>query len=262
MVTPAPTPEPVDPREMRAERRRAAAERLGVIGMALAEAMLARFGDATNAGEPVDTGAVALEYSRVSHGVRQSLLLEARFDGAGADLAKAVTDERATRRAEQDQARRKRIGANTECVGAAVGAVIAAESKRSGDKARARGLRARLWENLQDPREEDDFADLPVSRLVARICGDLGVPVDWSLWEDEDWAVDEWRAGLAGSPYAAPGETPGPGAAPERTETPTHNETPRFRDPPPLPTAPEILCAAEARPQALRDAALARGPPG
>ena len=264
MVAPAPTPtpEPVDPREARAERRRAAAERMSVIGEALAEAMLARVSEAMNAGEAVDMGAVALEYSRVSHGVRQSLLLEERFDSAGADLAKTVSEERAARRAAQDEARRKRIGLHARCVGGAVGAAIAAESKRSGDKARARGLRTRLWEQLEDPREADEIADLPVSKLVARICDDLGVPVDWSLWEDEDCAVDEWRAGVAGSPYAAPGETPGPGAAPERADASALPEAISFRDLPPLPNAPEILCAAEARPHALQDAALARGPPG
>jgi hypothetical protein len=230
--------------------------------MALAEAMLARFGEALNAGDDVDPGAVALEYSRLSRGVRQSLLLEARFDDAGADLAKAVSDERAARQAAQDQARRERIGAHTGCVGAAVGAAIAAESKRSGDKARARGLRARLWEQLEDPREEDAFADLPISALVARLCGDLGVPVDWSLWEDEDWAVAEWRAGFAGSPYVARGETPELVEALERAEASGLPEAIGFRGPPPLPDAPEILCAAQARPRALQDAALARGPPG
>ena len=264
---PTPESEPIDPREARAARRLADAERLSRIGMALAEAMLARVSDAMNAGEAVDPGAVALEHARLSRAVRQSLLLEERFDSAGANLAKAVTDERAARRAEQDEARRKRIGLHTGCVGAAVGAAISAESKRSGDKARARGQRARLWEQLEDPREEDEFADLPVSKLVARICGDLGVPVDWSLWEDEDWAVDEWRAGLAGSPYAAaPGETPGPGAAPERPperlEDSKWPEARVFNQPPPLPNAPEILCAVEARPHGLQDAALARGPPG
>src|ERR1700679_266232 len=105
MVTATPTPEPIDPREARAERRRADAERLSRIGMALAEAMLARISEALNAGDDVDPGAVALEYSRLSRAARQSLLLEARFDDAGADLAKTVSDERAARRAEEEQAR-------------------------------------------------------------------------------------------------------------------------------------------------------------
>jgi hypothetical protein len=42
-----------------------------------------------------------------------------------------------------------------------------------------------LVDRLEDPREADALADLPVSILVAGFCKDLGVAVDWSLWEDE-----------------------------------------------------------------------------
>ena len=102
----------------------AAAERLSVIGMALSEAMLARVSEAMKAGEAVDTGAVALEYSRLSRSVRQTLALEARFDAAGADLAKALTDERTARRERAEQARADRIQFNFDCVEAAVGEAI------------------------------------------------------------------------------------------------------------------------------------------
>lgn len=39
---------------------------------------------------------------------------------------------------------------------------------------------------------EDDlgFADRPIAEQVARICRDLGVTPDWSLWADEDWAIE------------------------------------------------------------------------
>ena len=49
---------------------------------------------------------------------------------------------------------------------------------------------------------------MSVSALVAKICKTLDLPVDWSLWEDEDWAVAEWREGVAGSPYAAAVQIP------------------------------------------------------
>jgi hypothetical protein len=45
-----------------------------------------------------------------------------------------------------------------------------------------------------------------VSELVARICKDLGVSVDWSLWEDEAWAIEE----AAAREPALSGEAPGP----------------------------------------------------
>lgn len=256
-----PESEPVDPRQARAARRLDAVERLSVIGMALAEAMLARVSEAMKAGEAVDTGAVALEYARLSRSVRQTLALEARFDAAGADLAKALADERAARRERAEQARADRISFNMECVEAAVSEAIAAEADRTGDEARAERLNERLLEQLEDPREEDEIADRPVSALIARVSKSLGVAVDWSLWEDEDWAVAEWRAGLAGSPYAASSPTPGRGEEPERPEAPGDEES-ELGEPPELPNAPEILCAAQARPGALQAAALARGPPG
>jgi len=263
MITPASTleSEPVDPREARAAQRRAAAERLRVIGMALSEAMLARVSEAMKAGEAVDTGAVALEYARLSRSVRQTLALEARFDAAGADLAKALADERTARRERAEQARADRIQFNFDCVEAAVGEAIAAETDRTGDEARAERLNERLLEQLEDPREEDEIADQPISALIARVCENLGVAVDWSLWEDEDWAVAEWRAGLVGSPYAASSHTPGRRDEPERPEA-SGPEEPGLREPPELPNAPEILRAAQTRPGALQEAALARGPPG
>jgi hypothetical protein len=63
-----------------------------------------------------------------------------------------------------------------------------------------------LDERLADREDDDDFLDRPVSELVARICKDLGVSVDWSLWEDEAWAIEE----AAARKPALSGEAPGP----------------------------------------------------
>ncbi len=62
-----------------------------------------------------------------------------------------------------------------------------------------------MHERLEDPDDEADFARRPIGELVARICQDLGVTPDWSLWEAEDWALGEAEAKLPGSPYARPG---------------------------------------------------------
>ena len=233
----------------------ASVERLSIIGMALAEAMLARVSEAMSSGQEVDTGAVALEYSRLSRSVRQSLALEARLDAARADLAFGLAAERQAKRDEDEAARAERIGLAVAGVKAAVGAAIAVEAKRTGDKKLAVRLGRQLSERLEDPREEEAFAELPVSTLVERVCKHLDLPMDWSLWQDDDWAVAEWRAGLAGSPYAAD--------PPERPEPTKAAEAPEFREEIVLPDAPEILCAAQARPGALEEAAaLARWPPG
>jgi hypothetical protein len=270
MTTPASTPESIDPREAldprekRAARRLDALERLSIIGMALSEAMLARVSDAMTAGEAVDAGAVALEYSRLSRAVRQTVALEARLDAGREDLAKRVADERAARRERAQEARAQRMESNSGHVNCAVSRAIEAQAGR-GTK-RARLLNERLETLMEDPRDEDDYALGPVSALVARLCASLGVPVDWSLWKNEDWAAEEWRAGVAGSPYAD-ASRPAPGrrdeeAAPEASSlepsAPRASRTPL--------DAPQILCASQPRPRALEEAVqqgvLARGPPG
>jgi len=100
-----------------------------------------------------------------------------------------------------------RIGFNTDCVHAAVRQVIDAKVAEDPDNERGDRLDERLMAHLEDPREVDDIAD-PISALIARICRDLGLAVDWSLWEDEEWAVTEWRDAVRGSPYAPGGRRP------------------------------------------------------
>jgi hypothetical protein len=57
-----------------------------------------------------------------------------------------------------------------------------------------------LDERLGDGDEEADFADRPIGELVARICRDLGVTPDRSLWQDDDRAIEEAAAKAPGSP--------------------------------------------------------------
>jgi hypothetical protein len=73
------------------------------------------------------------------------------------------------------------------------------------DEAETERLHEALFERLEDPDDEADFADRPVGELVARICHDLELTPDWSLWEAEDWAIEEAEAKMPGSPYAGPG---------------------------------------------------------
>ena len=220
MSDPAPTAETeaVDPREARAARRLAELERLSRIGIEMAEALGRRVADAVAAGEAVDGGAAALEFSRLSMAVRRTLALEARFDAEGAALAERLAAERAEQRArkqaEAERERAVRIGFNTDCVQAAVTQVIDAEVADDADNERGDALDERLTAHLEDPREEDAIADLPVSALIARIAKDLGLAVDWSLWEDEEWAVIEWRDAVCGSPYAPRGPESGVAAGP------------------------------------------------
>jgi len=194
--------EAVDPREARVAERLADLGRLRRIGMAMAEAMLERVADAVSARQPVDTGAAALEFSRLSLAVRRTMALEARFDAEGAALAERRAAERAEKRALDERLRIARIGFNTDCVHAAVSQAIEAEVAEDPDDERSDELGERLMAYLEDPREEDAIAGQPVSAQIARVCKDLGLSADWSLWEDEEWAVIEWRDAVPSSPYA------------------------------------------------------------
>jgi hypothetical protein len=194
--------EALDPREIKAVRRLAVAERMSEIGLAMAEAMLERVCGAMNSGEPVDMGAASLEFSRLELAVDRALALQRLLDADIAALATGLAAERATRLAEDERRRERRIRAHTDCVQTAVRQAIKADPAVVSDKTRAKRLTDGLLRYLNDPREEDTIADLSVSALVAKISETLGLTVDWSLWEDEDWAVAEWREGVAGSPYA------------------------------------------------------------
>lgn len=184
-----------DPREARAARRLAVLERLAEIGMVLAEDLSRRVGETLERGEPLDGGAVALEFSRVSRSVRQTVGLAARLDQDREALAKMFAAEREARQ----KAREDRIEGRRDAVR---DAVLHAVDQAGGGQRKIERLCEALDERLEDPREDDDFADLPVSTLVGRICAALGVAADWDLWKNTDWAGDEWRAAVEGSPYA------------------------------------------------------------
>ena len=57
-----------------------------------------------------------------------------------------------------------------------------------------------------DAYDDPDRAELgrrPIGALVAEICRALDVQVDWSLWEEEEWACQEAQTKAPGSPYAS-----------------------------------------------------------
>jgi hypothetical protein len=66
---------------------------------------------------------------------------------------------------------------------------------------------ADLDERLEDA-DDRDFVDRPIGELVAGICRDLGVTPDWSLWEDESWAIEALKAPAPDAPGAAPPDPP------------------------------------------------------
>ena len=56
---------------------------------------------------------------------------------------------------------------------------------------------------LEEGAEYEGYGDRPVSWTVARLCKALDLDPDWDEWAREDWAKDEARAGVSGSPYVS-----------------------------------------------------------
>ena len=62
-----------------------------------------------------------------------------------------------------------------------------------------------LSERVEDA-DATDFADRPLGEIVAAICRDLGVAVDWTLWEDP--ALGRGSAWPRRGPNAPPPDLP------------------------------------------------------
>ncbi|HEX3363697.1 hypothetical protein [Phenylobacterium sp.] len=156
---------------------------------------------------------LALTFSRVARAVRQTVAPEAR-------LAEDSRKDRAERAA-LSVADRWRSARRKRQVREIVGEVIEVEADGDYDADR---LLAERDERLEDGDEEADFADRPIGELVARICRDLNIIPDWSLFEDADWAIEEARARPPGSPFAAESSGSGnPDETPSDPPWPTHH---------------------------------------
>ena len=188
---PSPEPHPCGCADARIERHLRGLAELGEIGMELARLVRRQAVEqaAANPDGAVDEN-IGLVFTRIARAVRQTFALEARL---AEDRRKAEAETAARRVAET----RLRVGRRKAKVSAIVERVLDAE----GDHGDAENLFYDLGERLETDYDDADFADRPIGELVARICRDLGVIPDWSLWQDEDWAIE--ARGAAASP---PGE--------------------------------------------------------
>ena len=129
----------------------------------------------------MDFGSVALAFSRLAKTVRQCIALQVRLEEGHA--APARKDAPASKPAASAQAGEAR--AESEPV--------------------ERPYRERL-----DTPDLEAADNRPIGVIVAEICETLGVAPDWSLWQDEDWAIREAKTNAPGSPYARPAPDPRP----------------------------------------------------
>ena len=175
-----------DPFEVRAQQRVEALQELIAIGMELAREARRQVMEPTHAETPAKD--LDLVFQRIARAVRQTVALATRLDQ---DRQKSQA-ERASKAAVETRVRGLMRKARVQEI---VERVIEVES--DGER-----LLGRLDERLEDA-DDTDFADRPIGELVAAICRDLGVTPDWSLWEDEAWAIAAAGAEPVGS-YLSP----------------------------------------------------------
>jgi hypothetical protein len=194
--TAQPSCETPDPAAARTERHLAMLAELGEIGMDLAREVRRQALDQT--GEAPSAADLALTFSRIARAVRQTVALEAKL----AEERQKADADHLRRLAQEASARGRR---RKKLIEDAVERAIEAEAH--GETAEA--LLDDLYERLQDPRDDADYADRPIGELIARICKALGVTPDPSVWEDEDWAIEEARLGHGDAPSPpVPRDTP------------------------------------------------------
>jgi hypothetical protein len=195
-----------DPAAERTARHAAILRELAELGMALVRRVVEQ------ASEPEgEAGAVqpdpGLSFSRLSRAVRLTLALEKRlFEETKAAAGPAPADA---------DRFKLRISRKDKVAYAVEGLLMNCEQEYDEDEIER--LLEDADERLSDMETEEDFADAPISAIVARICADLGLTPDWTMWAREAWAKAEARDGVAGSPYERSGravETPAKSGAP------------------------------------------------
>ena len=213
---PPETAEPAtpDPSQERRERLVRRLERLGDMGMELAEALHRQAMEQAAAGDTALSATVAA-FDRVNRLLRRTFALEERI----AEGILAAQRKAQAQRAEQAAQRQARISERKRTVHDAVTHVVYFEDR---DKEATERLFDDI-DNWVDAAEQALFADdRPIGALVAQACRDVGLPIDLGLWIDRKWATDEWNARPPGSPYTAyrlaAAANPAPGAPiwPER----------------------------------------------
>jgi hypothetical protein len=200
-------PDSIDPDEAREVWRERVLREMAELDLELMRALTHQATARAQAGEAV--GDAGLAVSRVSRSLRLTLALEERFAKARRARLAEIAAEEAAQAAEQTP-EMQRAAATDRLRGVVrkdeVMQIVeeAIDDEAQGERAEA--LLTALAERLERPEDEADFADRPIGELAARICRELGLSPDWSLWKDEDWAVEEAESReKSGSPFAPPG---------------------------------------------------------
>lgn len=183
-------------------------DELAGYGCDIARAIAQRVQAADPAQPVAELQAAGMAYARVARAVRLTLMLKAKLADkpapAGAE-AKAGTDE-AGRRNDPEHMRKFRVERIIERV---------ARARHPGDEDAVDRLMTEAGDRLDDDDLYGGVLERPISELLALICGDLGLPLDWSRLAEEAWARQEIAAGQPGWPLADRAAHPSPRTAGE-----------------------------------------------
>jgi len=220
--------EPLDETIDRAAARVRGVARAGEVGLGLlevVEALAVRAGRlVTDQGEDeaLDLKMVAAvrdlaqAYGKISRSIRQNALLEDRLETLQRDRVSGLEDARRARALKRAEAEAAKAAADEKAefqrvhgprlarealVVEVMEQVIYDEHEDEADRIAA--LENDAAELLKEGAGYEAYGDRPVSETVTKLCRALSLEPDWAFFVDEDWARDEARAGVAGSPYVS-----------------------------------------------------------
>ncbi len=195
-------------------------EELAELGMAMARAVAAEALHPAPAAEAAPSEPATtptrtrrdpgLTFARLAHSVRQTIALEARIAAE-----RDNPSPRPTRPLPPDPRRSLLRGALYDAAGPG--------PQREAGRAAAGGFRREIDERIDDELAVDPGGDIPVHEILAAICGDLGISLDYSRLPD---ALLDMTGPMDDDPVDGPASpAPPPGPAP-------HGPAPHGPDPP------------------------------
>jgi hypothetical protein len=213
-TAPAPQPptapandEASDPSVARAERRLRWLEELAEIGMELARALrpgAAPAGEAP-ANDKVPVRDPAEAFAPLSRAIRLTLALEAKTDQELRDLKAGIAHKRKVEQVDADErAPHDRLTREFH-----VTALVVEAAEAEIEDAEALG---ELIEAMEERLEHDEaylrYDERPLRETVERLCKDLDLHPDWSLWDGEGWIFEAMPLRPRFSPFNTPSRRP------------------------------------------------------
>ncbi|HEY4030135.1 MAG TPA: hypothetical protein VGM25_07310 [Caulobacteraceae bacterium] len=164
--------------------------------------VIARRVQAGDADQPVaELQVAAMAYARVARAVRLTVMLKAKLAGtqAGAQIeCRAGSQADAGTEADEaahdpEQMRKFRVERIIE---------RAAKARHPDDEPAVDRLMTEAGDRLDDDDLYGDVLERPMSEVLALICRDLGLELDWTRLAEEAWATQEIAGGQPGWPLA------------------------------------------------------------